>query len=76
LLEVGGEQDGSEDEWLDNFTTMDISAAYKIIPELDIFAEFVNVLDAPDVEYIGIADRPILQEYNDWWMRAGLKLSL
>ena len=76
LIEVGGEADGSEDIWLDNFTTMDISAAYEIIPELDIFAEFVNILDAPDVEYIGISDRPTLQEYQDWWMRAGVKLSL
>jgi hypothetical protein len=55
---------------------MDISAAYKIIPELDIFAEFVNILDAPDVEFIGISSRPTLQEYQNWWMRAGVKLSL
>jgi TonB-dependent receptor len=76
LLEVGGEADGSEDIWNDNFFTIDVSAAYKIIPQLDIFAEFVNVTDAPDVEYIGVADRPVLQEYTDWWMRAGLKFSL
>jgi hypothetical protein len=55
---------------------MDISATYRIIPELDIFAEFVNVTDAPDVRYMGIADRPVLQEYVDWWVRAGVKLSL
>ena len=76
LLEVGGEADGSEDEYLDDFFTVDISAAYKIIPQLDLFAEFVNVTDAPDVEYIGITDRPILQEYNNWWMRAGVKFSM
>jgi TonB-dependent receptor len=76
LEEVGGADDGSEDIWNDDFFTIDISAAYKIIPQLDIFAEFVNITDAPDVEYIGIANRPTLQEYTDWWMRAGLKFSL
>ncbi len=76
LLEVGGADDGSEDIWSDDFMTMDISATYRIIPELDIFAEFVNVTDAPDVRYMGIADRPVLQEYVDWWVRAGVKLSL
>jgi len=76
LLEVGGADDGSEDVWSDDFMTMDISATYRIIPELDIFAEFVNVTDAPDVRYMGIADRPVLQEYVDWWVRAGVKLSL
>ena len=76
LQEVGGAADGSEDIWNDDFFSIDISATYKIIPELDIFAEFVNVTDAPDVEYIGIGDRPVLQEYTDWWMRVGLKFSM
>jgi TonB-dependent receptor len=69
-------KDSENDEFLDDFFTIDISAAYKIIPQLDIFAEFVNLTDAPDVEYIGIPDRTILQEYNNWWMRAGIKFSM
>jgi TonB-dependent receptor len=76
LDEVGGEEDGSEDIWKDEFFSIDVSAAYKILPQLDIFAEFVNVIDAPDVEYMGITNRPVLQEYTNWWMRAGLKFSL
>jgi TonB-dependent receptor len=76
LIEVGGEADGSEDIYVDNFLTVDISAAYKIIPQLDVFVEFVNLTDAPDVEYIGVTSRPTLQEYNNWWMRAGVKFSM
>ncbi len=76
LQEVSSEPDGSEDQWRDAHMQMDISASYKIIPELDIFAEVVNLLDEPEVDYFGNTDRPKQQEYYGWWMRAGLRLSL
>jgi outer membrane receptor protein involved in Fe transport len=76
LVDVTSEPDGSEDEWRDDHMQLDISASYKIIPELTIFGEFVNILDQPETDYIGIVDRPIQQEYYGWWMRAGLRFSL
>jgi TonB-dependent receptor len=76
LEEVGGEADGSEDEWRASHLQMDFSGSYKIIPELDVFAEFVNITDEPKIEYLGVRERAMLQEYYSWWMRAGLRLSL
>jgi TonB-dependent receptor len=76
LREVSSNPDGSEDEWRDSHMQMDLSASYKIIPQLDIFAEFVNILDEPQIDYFEIADRPLQQEYYGYWLRAGLRLSL
>jgi len=76
LIEVAGDPTGDADQWQDSHLQLDISASYKIIPELDIFAEFINLSNTPKVEYVGISDRPILQEYYSWWMRGGLRFSL
>jgi len=76
LLTVAGDPTGNADEWRDDHLQFDLSGSYKIIPELDVFAEFVNVSNTPKVEYIGIVNRPILQEYYSWWMRAGVRFSL
>ena len=75
LIEVGGDPNGDQDQWRDKHLQFDISALYKILPYMDIFAEFVNVSNEPKVEYLGISDRPIQQEYYSWWMRAGLRFA-
>jgi TonB-dependent receptor len=76
LIEVSGDPTGEADQWRDEHLQLDLSGSYKIIPELDVFAEFVNVSNTPKVEYIGIPNRPIKQEYYSWWMRAGVRFSL
>jgi TonB-dependent receptor len=76
LIEVAGDPDGQSDQWRDSHLQFDLSGSYQIIPELDVFAEFVNVSNTPKVEYIGVSSRPILQEYYSWWMRAGVRLSM
>jgi len=73
---VGGAADDSEDEWKDSHFQIDISANMKVLPQLDVFAEFVNLTDAPEIDYLGVSDRPIVQYYYSWWMRAGVKYSL
>jgi TonB-dependent receptor len=73
---VGGAADDSEDEWKDSHFQIDISANMKVLPQLDVFAEFVNLTDTPEIDYLGISDRPIVQYYYSWWMRAGVKYSL
>ena len=73
---VGGASDDSQDEWRDRHFQIDISANMEILPQLDVFAEMVNINNAPKVEYLGITDRPIVQYYYSWWMRAGLRYAL
>jgi outer membrane receptor protein involved in Fe transport len=76
LRVVGGASDDSEDEWRDKSLQIDISANMQLLPQLDVFAEFVNLTDTPEIDYLGITDRPIVQYYYSWWMRAGVKYSL
>jgi len=76
LITVGSADDGSEDEFRDSHLQMDFSASYKVIPQMDIFAEVVNISNEPKKEYIGKSTRPILLEYYGWWMRTGVRFSL
>ena len=76
MIEVGADTTGAADQWRDKHLQLDVSASYKIIPQLDLFAEFINLTNAPRIEYIGISDQPIQQEYYSWWMRGGLRFSL
>ncbi len=76
MVEVGGNPSGAADIWRDSHLQLDVSASYKIIPQLDLFAEFINLTNEPKVEYIGISDQPTQQEYYSWWMRGGLRFSL
>jgi hypothetical protein len=76
LISVAGDPSGDFDEWRSSHLQFDFSGSYAIMPELDIFAEVVNISDTPKVEYIGVSSRPILQEYYAWWMRAGVRFSM
>jgi TonB-dependent receptor len=76
LIEVGGDPNGDQDQWRESHLQFDISGLYKILPYMDVFLEFVNISDEPKVEYLGISDRPIKQEYYSWWLRGGLRFSL
>ena len=74
MIGVGEVED--EDLYRDSHFQIDVSAFYKIIPQMDIFAEFINLGNAPKVEYMGVSTRPVVQYYYSWWMRAGLRFSL
>jgi TonB-dependent receptor len=76
LTEPGGADDGSEDIYRESQLTLDISASYKIIPELDLFAEFVNLGDEPEIDFYNFQEKPYKIEYYGWWMRAGLRFSM
>jgi TonB-dependent receptor len=76
LITIGGADDGSSDEYRDSHLQMDFSASYKVIPQMDLFAEVVNISNEPKKEYIGISTRPVFQEYYGWWMRAGIRFTL
>jgi TonB-dependent receptor len=54
---------------------LDISASYKIWKELRVYAEFINLTNRPELEYIGIRSRPINIEIYDWWNRFGISYS-
>jgi len=74
ISEVG--EDETQDIFYDTRTQLDISASYRILNNVQLFAEFVNVSDNPLRYFQGNSDRPMQQEWYSWWSHFGLKLDL
>jgi outer membrane receptor protein involved in Fe transport len=65
-----------EDVYYDNHTQVDISVSQRITRNLRVYADFLNLANAPLRYYLGTTNRPIQEEYYRWWSMFGLKLSL
>lgn len=55
---------------------LDFTAHYLITPKLTVFADFINLTNAPLKYYLGSPDRLLQQEFYSWWARVGLKLEI
>ncbi len=73
LIEVGKNEDW--DEWKAPHMQLDASAAYDVLPWLQVYADFINLTNAPMFEYYGIEDRPRERDYYSWWMIGGIKIT-
>ncbi|NOY58560.1 MAG: TonB-dependent receptor [Calditrichaeota bacterium] len=71
LNEVGKTEDW--DVWKDGHMELDFSATYDILPWLKVYAEAINLANAPRFDYYGIKDRPKQREFYSWWAKMGLK---
>ena len=74
ITEVGTDED--HDEYQHVHSQLDFTSSYEIVNNLEIFLNMVNSTNAPDREYMGIADRPIKTEFFSWWARFGVKWTL
>jgi TonB-dependent receptor len=66
---------GDFDQWRADRYQLDVSASYNIGKGFRVYAEFVNLTNRPEAEYLGrIGDRsrPLNIEYFDWWNRFGV----
>lgn len=61
IEEVG--EDADEDRWYDSRTQLDLSLSQELSEGIYLFAEFINLLDAPLRYYAGEKDRIVQQEY-------------
>lgn len=61
IEEVG--EDADEDRWYDSRTQLDLSLSQELSEGVYLFAEFINLLDAPLRYYAGEKDRIVQQEY-------------
>lgn len=68
--------DADLDEYYDGAWHMDFTASYSLTPLLKVFADVVNLTNAPLRYYIGTPSNTMKQEYYSWWGRIGLKLEL
>lgn len=66
----------SNDRFYDNRLQLDISLSQKIGKNLSVFAEGLNLTNAPLRYYNGVSSRPEQQEFYSWWMNVGIRLDL
>lgn len=71
--EVGGS--ALEDVYYDNHTQFDVNLGQRISKNLRLYADFLNLTNAPLRYYQGTTNRPIQQEYYRWWGMFGIKAS-
>lgn len=64
-----------EDIYYDNHTQLDVSVSQRLLRNVRVFADFLNLTNAPLRYYIGTSDRPIQEEYYRWWTMFGVKVN-
>jgi TonB-dependent receptor len=73
IEEVGAS--AASDVYYDNHTQFDVNLSQTVFKKARIFADFLNLTNAPLRYYIGVPNRPIQEEYYRWWSRVGVKVN-
>lgn len=73
LDELGN--DAGLDVYYDESLHLDFTANYSIIDNVNLFADVINLTDAPLRYYMGSKDYFKQQEFYSWWGRIGVKLN-
>lgn len=71
--EVGGS--AAEDVYYDTHTQLDINLSQQINQRARVYADFMNLTNAPLRYYIGTTTRPLQEEYYQWWASFGVKMN-
>ena len=71
-IDLVGEE-AIDDVYYDRHVQVDASASQRILPNLRVFVEVINLTNTPLRYYQGTSSRPIVQEYYSWWSHVGLK---
>jgi len=73
IAEIGKNEDW--DIWIGDHWQIDFSAAYNVLPWMQVYFNAVNLINAPKYEYYGVSTRPKLNEYYGWWIKGGIKIT-
>ena len=74
LNELG--DDADEDEYINERLQIDATANYQINSQFNVFAEFLNITNAPYEAYVADdKDQIIQREFYSWWSRLGVKFN-
>uniref|UniRef100_UPI0035626E71 TonB-dependent receptor domain-containing protein n=1 Tax=Salegentibacter sp. TaxID=1903072 RepID=UPI0035626E71 len=68
--------DSGNDRYYDERLQVDISASQQITKNLSVFAEGMNLTNAPLRYYNGVTARPEQQEFYSFWVNFGIKYDL
>lgn len=66
--------DSDLDEYYDAAWHLDLTANYALTDHLKVFADVINLTNAPLRYFVGTPENTMKQEYYSWWGRLGLKL--
>jgi TonB-dependent receptor len=72
ISEVG--EAAGDDEYYDNHRQVDLTVSQTLSPRVRLFAEFLNLTNAPLRYYQGVRTRPIQEEYYRPWMNFGVRV--
>jgi outer membrane receptor for ferrienterochelin and colicin len=73
-IDAVGESE-AEDVYYDDHVQVDINASQRLTKNIRVYADFLNLTNAPLRYYAGTWDRPIQEEYYRWWMAFGVKVN-
>jgi TonB-dependent receptor len=65
----------ADDVYYDDHVQIDINASQRLTKNIRVYADVLNLTNAPLRYFEGTWDRPIQEEYYRWWMMFGVKLS-
>ncbi len=74
VLEYGDEE--ASDLFVDTHLQLDLTASYRVLDNLTVFAQFVNLPNEPYRTYMGAEDRPFQMEYYKPWGRLGIRFTM
>jgi len=64
-----------DDVYYDNHTQWDVNLSQRITRNVRLFADVLNLTNAPLRYYVGVTSRPIQEEYYRWWTNFGVKVN-
>ncbi|PTB96427.1 hypothetical protein C9994_07300 [Marivirga lumbricoides] len=73
ISELGDEAD--EDVYVKSRMQIDLTGAYRITRNFQVFGEFMNLTNQPYEVYQGSEDQYIQREFYSWWSRVGVKFN-
>lgn len=65
----------AEDVFYDDHTQLDVNVSQRLTRNIRVYADFLNLTNAPLRYYIGVPNRPIQEEYYRWWSMFGVKVN-
>jgi TonB-dependent receptor len=63
------------DVYYDDHTQLDFNVSQRLTKNIRVYADFLNLGNAPLRYYEGTWDRPIQEEYYRWWTMFGVKVN-
>lgn len=69
------EIDDGDEIYIKERLQLDASANYQINKNFNVFAEFLNITNAPFESYIGDEEMILQREFYSWWSRVGVKFN-